>query len=413
MPASTSAAATSSWVDNGFDAQSATSAPPACSVSIRFAVSVVTCRHAPMRMSCERPFLLEPFLDQREHRHLGTRPSRCARGPPGRESHVPNVVRHRGSLLSHAREQVDEQPAHRRPRSRSRRGRPRRARRARRTRSSASRCRARACRAPWPAGLPAPSTCRRPSRPPPCSMRTSVGVSYAGPLMAAYTPIDDADAERLGALEREVAQRGVVDLGRADERRHAVGIPPAAQRGHTHHVEVIAQDHDRAGRFAGHETPNGCREHDRVDAELACEPRQQRRHIHAVPLVEVHATEERGDRDAREVPEHEPTGVTGHARGREPRQVREGETRGSPRAHRRGPGRGPSRARPPRAARDRWHRARSPPPGRGDRRPAPGVPSAVTAGRLVEERLETHDRVDRRGVDALRRDPRSSSCSRP
>ncbi len=46
---SQSAAATSSWVDSGFDAQSATSAPPAASVSIRFAVSVVTCRHAPMR----------------------------------------------------------------------------------------------------------------------------------------------------------------------------------------------------------------------------------------------------------------------------------------------------------------------------------------------------------------------------
>ena len=44
-----SAAATSSWVDSGFDAQSATSAPPAASVSIRFAVSVVTWRHAPIR----------------------------------------------------------------------------------------------------------------------------------------------------------------------------------------------------------------------------------------------------------------------------------------------------------------------------------------------------------------------------
>ena len=45
----TSAAATSSCVDSGFDAQSTTSAPPAFSVRARFAVSVVTCRHAEIR----------------------------------------------------------------------------------------------------------------------------------------------------------------------------------------------------------------------------------------------------------------------------------------------------------------------------------------------------------------------------
>src|SRR5258706_15965653 len=41
-----SAAATASLVERGFEAQSATSAPPALSVSIRLAVSLVTCRHA-------------------------------------------------------------------------------------------------------------------------------------------------------------------------------------------------------------------------------------------------------------------------------------------------------------------------------------------------------------------------------
>ena len=46
---STSAAATSSCVESGFDAHSTTSAPPAFSVRMRFAVSVVTCRHAAMR----------------------------------------------------------------------------------------------------------------------------------------------------------------------------------------------------------------------------------------------------------------------------------------------------------------------------------------------------------------------------
>src|SRR5919201_3382820 len=46
---STSAAATSSCVESGFDAQRTTSAPPAFSVRIKFAVSVVTCRHADTR----------------------------------------------------------------------------------------------------------------------------------------------------------------------------------------------------------------------------------------------------------------------------------------------------------------------------------------------------------------------------
>src|SRR5437868_13641721 len=46
---STSAAATSSCVESGLDAQMTTSAPPAFSVRIRFAVSVVTCRHAATR----------------------------------------------------------------------------------------------------------------------------------------------------------------------------------------------------------------------------------------------------------------------------------------------------------------------------------------------------------------------------
>ena len=42
----TSEAATSSWVESGFDEQRTASAPPACRVRIRFAVSAVTCRQA-------------------------------------------------------------------------------------------------------------------------------------------------------------------------------------------------------------------------------------------------------------------------------------------------------------------------------------------------------------------------------
>ncbi len=45
----TSAAAASSWVESGFDAQSTTDAPASRRVIARFAVSVVTWRHAPMR----------------------------------------------------------------------------------------------------------------------------------------------------------------------------------------------------------------------------------------------------------------------------------------------------------------------------------------------------------------------------
>src|SRR5690242_16617352 len=41
--------ATSSCVESGLDAQSVTSAPPAWRVVIRLAVSVVTCKQAPMR----------------------------------------------------------------------------------------------------------------------------------------------------------------------------------------------------------------------------------------------------------------------------------------------------------------------------------------------------------------------------
>src|SRR5258706_7407939 len=42
----TRCAAMSSWVESGLDAHSATSAPPACSVMHRFAVSLVTWRHS-------------------------------------------------------------------------------------------------------------------------------------------------------------------------------------------------------------------------------------------------------------------------------------------------------------------------------------------------------------------------------
>jgi hypothetical protein len=135
------------------------------------------------------------------------------------------------------------------------------------------------------------------------------------------------DAERLRALERELAQGVVVDVGRADEGRHAVGVAPPPQRRHAHHVQVIAHEHDGAGGLVGHEAPHRRCEHDRVDAELAGESRQQRGHVHAVALVEVHASEERGDRHAGQMSHHEPARVSGHARGREAGQLGERERR--------------------------------------------------------------------------------------
>src|SRR5271168_750143 len=46
----TSAEATSSWVESGFEAHSAIDAPPSRKVIIRLAVSVVTCRQAATRI---------------------------------------------------------------------------------------------------------------------------------------------------------------------------------------------------------------------------------------------------------------------------------------------------------------------------------------------------------------------------
>src|SRR5580700_11134814 len=54
----TSEAATSSWVERGFEAQSTTSAPPSRRQIARFAVSAVTCMHAEMRIPFRGWFLM-------------------------------------------------------------------------------------------------------------------------------------------------------------------------------------------------------------------------------------------------------------------------------------------------------------------------------------------------------------------
>ena len=70
----TSAAATSSCVLSGLEAQSRTSAPPAWSVFIRLAVSVVTWRQAVTRSPCEWLLSLKPFPDKAQYRHGGFGP---------------------------------------------------------------------------------------------------------------------------------------------------------------------------------------------------------------------------------------------------------------------------------------------------------------------------------------------------
>ena len=92
MPYSaTRAAATSSFVDSGFEAARTTSAPPALSVRIRFAVSVVTWRQAPIADPGQGLLALEPLADQAEDRHLPLRPFDAADALGG-EAEVGDVV---------------------------------------------------------------------------------------------------------------------------------------------------------------------------------------------------------------------------------------------------------------------------------------------------------------------------------
>ena len=87
----TSAAATSSLVDSGFEAARTTSAPPALSVRIRFAVSVVTWRQAPIRSPSSGRSALEPLADQAQDGHLALGPLDAADALGG-EAEVGDVV---------------------------------------------------------------------------------------------------------------------------------------------------------------------------------------------------------------------------------------------------------------------------------------------------------------------------------
>ena len=93
-----SAAATSSFVESGLLAASATSAPPAASVRIRLAVSVVTWRQAAMRRPAQRPLARESLADEAQDGHLALGPLDPADALVG-EAEVGDVVGRQGGRV--------------------------------------------------------------------------------------------------------------------------------------------------------------------------------------------------------------------------------------------------------------------------------------------------------------------------
>ena len=101
MPSSTSAAATSSWVESGLLAQSTASAPPAFKASARFAVSVVICAQTTTANAVKRPLAVELIPDLAQHRHLAGRPIDSA-PPLGGQTRILDIERARvGHRLHH------------------------------------------------------------------------------------------------------------------------------------------------------------------------------------------------------------------------------------------------------------------------------------------------------------------------
>ena len=397
---SQSAAATSSWVDSGFDAQSATSAPPAASVSIRFAVSVVTCRHAADPDARQRLLLLEPLT--------GSAPAPASRLPAhsmrsrpfGASASIPHVTSHVKLL-----------------------------------RRSAA------------AGPPA--ACPRPCA---VSFDTRTTSSWLTGSPNAFVTIAQAQhphAERTGGKHlrhhRHAHHRGARLPDQPDLRRRLVGgtatslrtrrarrrsraparaparaprgagrrpgpsgrtpasrpgYAPSAQRRGPHHVQVIGEHDHGPAREARLDTSDRGRDDDGLGTELTREARQQRRHVHPVSLVEVHAARRTtppgrrprcpnanrpawpgtpGGREARKVREREPRFLVERIaeRGPEPRAEDEPDAR-----HQVGLGAdAPSR----RAA--------------GRSSPGPGRPW-LTPSRSRERGLQALDDRHRRGVDA-------------
>ena len=86
--------------DSGLEAMRTKSAPPACRVRTRLAVSAVTCRHADMRMPVERLFFGEAVADAGQHRHILIGPENPALSGAGK-ARIRNIARYLHRCHSH------------------------------------------------------------------------------------------------------------------------------------------------------------------------------------------------------------------------------------------------------------------------------------------------------------------------
>ena len=115
---SISEAATSSWVESGFEEQRTASAPPAARVRIRFAVSAVTCRQALIFQPASGLLSREALADPGQHRHLAVSPFDLQRPRIG-QADVANVTLQRWSrghviLIASRIGRINPQPPERR-----------------------------------------------------------------------------------------------------------------------------------------------------------------------------------------------------------------------------------------------------------------------------------------------------------
>ena len=245
--------------------------PPSAS-RIRLAVSVVTCRQAPIRMSSSgRSF------SKRSRIRASTPISPAAHAirsrPCSREPQVLHIAIHASSTFL-SRTIRRSETVHAAPRSPARSS-----RRPRSTRRAPPRA-----RPPTPAAFVAnasPST-RMPSAraatasgtidipttvAPSCrSIRVSAGVSYEGPGERDVHALVDAilrsvPSSALADARAASDEIGIVNLRHVDERRRPVRVPPPGERVLAHEVHVVAQHHEvpgvdrrieRAGRGGEH-----------------------------------------------------------------------------------------------------------------------------------------------------------------
>ena len=302
---STSAAATSSWVDSGFEAHSATSAP--AGLQRHHQVGGLG-RHVQARADADARRAAAPSRTAPGSAPAPASPRRPTRCAPGRPARAPCPVRRSSSS--------DPSPhSHRHIRgSRSTSSRPTATAVSFETRTTSS------CSTCSPKAFVSE---HRPSTRMPSARAGSASGHHRHPHHRGARLLQQPHLggrlvgrsahRRVDARRRRDARarRRARAPGRADRRRRRLvvlmnaGIPsgssPPAQRGRPHQVEVVAQHHDRARGESGHDAAHRRRHHHRVGAELRGESRQQRGDVHPVAFVEVHPAEERRDRHAGQI----------------------------------------------------------------------------------------------------------------